>query len=660
MHKKKYMYPIMFASGMAGIGKTVFGQHVLKEIVKNDPESEFGLVLSNMNYLMVDFRCGGNNFVAEDIPLTSEQRFLVRVLSGACRIPDGASGLRSMLLAPGKYFFNAHVAEMSAGGLNNVASILIQYSQGRVLFMKDILGAMAADIRKASGNKNAKVGMWLHFDEHQIYYNDIKDYLGFDEAKMLEEHKAFLYPAIEILSSGWCFDNNIFCVPFFTGTNHYCLKKLFTSTGHRGEYIQLGPLSLGNSRIVVLKTLSTSSDVHESWLNPVSPGGILSPFDILCQEVHNVPRYLEHLGRLIIVDELKSPYTSTAMIALLEKIGSDQFVGVLTEKCKYTALASICGMKLSESQWEDLGYHDTTPYAILEPVDHQYRLLINPAVLAKSAEVLRIPIPFGDFLNIPVPTPPTLLWEEVVASRFSAVLTVQRKLGYSSITLTDLLGPHFHTIADRAKHFNTTFRMPESDGVFINMLPMFRNSTSPEATIEPIIQHLKAFVTRGKSAFVDFANNAIGMFNTDTEKKHPLADIVVAVEVGPMHVMLMFVSVKGPKEIATLGSRLLSKLKVKRDVEALFKAQRELEEQLNSPTVKHRISLLLVYVLSKEQSEEELCSFRDLVNGLECNDISVAVVSDMTAFLPPFAHRLSFSTEITLREKFENVEEKGM
>jgi len=56
-------------------------------------------------------------------------------------------------------------------------------------------------------NLRMKVGIWLHYD-------DMKAFLGFDDAKMLEEHKAFLYPAVEILSSGWCFDNNIFCVPF--------------------------------------------------------------------------------------------------------------------------------------------------------------------------------------------------------------------------------------------------------------------------------------------------------------------------------------------------------------------------------------------------------------------------------------------------------------
>ena len=98
---------------MSGIGNTIFGENVLREIVKNEPsESEFGRVLSHMNYLMVNFKGGGDGFVEEDIQLRSRDRFLVRVLSRACRIPQGAFGLRSMLLQPGKKMLEAHVAEM--------------------------------------------------------------------------------------------------------------------------------------------------------------------------------------------------------------------------------------------------------------------------------------------------------------------------------------------------------------------------------------------------------------------------------------------------------------------------------------------------------------------------------------------------------------------
>jgi len=153
---------------------------------------------------------------------------------------------------------------------------------------------------------------------------------------------------------------------------------------------------------------------------------------------------------------------------------------------------------------------------------------------------------------------------------------------------------------------------------------------------------------------------AIGMFNTEPRKKHPLADIVVALEQNPFKVLLMFVSVKGPEEIAVSGSRLLSKRKVQGDIKALRQARRELRAELNSPDATYRVSLSLVYVLSKEQTEKELEKFRDVVSGLKCKDISVTVVSDMSTFLPPFAHRLKYLTEIALTEKIKSAGDKGI
>eukprot|EP01042_Synura_sphagnicola_P003670 gene3670-4580_t len=302
------------------------------------------------------------------------------------------------------------------------------------------------------------------------------------------------------------------------------------------------------------------------------------------------------------------------MTALLEKIHIDPLVGELNHKCQFAALASICGMKLPESDWKDLGYHDTTPYAILEQVEHLYRLLISPAVLAKSKRDLTLPIPFGKFLSNPLPNPDvlSLLWKNVVASRFSAVLSIKRKLRYSSITLKDLLGPNFYPIVDDAGHFHSTFRLPASDGIVGDMSPLFRNSTNAEGSIEPIMGNLKAFVTKEKIVPMNFTGMAIGMFNTEPRKKHPLADIVVALEQNPFKVLLMFVSVKGPEEIAVSGSRLLSKRKVQGDIKALRQARRELRAELNSPDATYRVSLSLVYVLSKEQTEKELEKFRDV------------------------------------------------
>jgi len=190
------------------------------------------------------------------------------------------------------------------------------------------------------------------------------------------------------------------------------------------------------------------------------------------------------------------------------------------------------------------------------------------------------------------------------------------------------------------------------------VLPLFKSSTNPEESIVPIMENLKSLVAKTKYMSVDFTDTAIGMFNTKARKKHPLADILVALEENPFKVMLMFVSVKGPEEIATSGSLLLSQLKVNRDLQALHKLQSEFKALLNNSTISRRVHVALVYVLPKEQSENELRKFCETVRRLKYDEISLAVVSDMSAFLPPLAHRLSYLTEKLLTENIGNTGEK--
>ena len=57
---------------------------------------------------------------------------------------------------------------------------------------------------------------------------------------------------------------------------------------------------------------------------------------------------------------------------------------------------------------------------------------------------------FRRFFHNPVLSPEVLatLWGEVVASRFSAILTILRKLDRSGISVEDLLGANFFTVID--------------------------------------------------------------------------------------------------------------------------------------------------------------------------------------------------------------------
>ena len=151
----KTRHPIILASAMSCIGKNTFGETVLREIAQMEPfGSEFGVALSEMNYLTVNFKGGGDGFAAEDIPLSPDQRFVVRVLGQVCCISQGAAGLRSMLRNPDQSLLDAHVEEMRTAGLDNVASLLIRYSESHDLRLEEIILTMATDNRKVSGVEN--------------------------------------------------------------------------------------------------------------------------------------------------------------------------------------------------------------------------------------------------------------------------------------------------------------------------------------------------------------------------------------------------------------------------------------------------------------------------------------------------------------------------
>jgi len=85
--------------------------------------------------------------------------------------------------------------------------------------MKEILLAIATDVRIASGNELERVGSWLHVDEHQLFGNDVKIKLQLNDDLSLEEHKNFLSPAMRALSSVWRYENNIFLFLFLASEN---------------------------------------------------------------------------------------------------------------------------------------------------------------------------------------------------------------------------------------------------------------------------------------------------------------------------------------------------------------------------------------------------------------------------------------------------------
>ena len=655
--RRREKYPIFFSSGISGIGKSTFGQMVIKKMLEDASlPPPFRSILYKVNTLMVECNGGGDKFTNADIPLSPQERFLVRVLSRACRVPQGVEGLRALLVSANKSSLDLFVEEMKYAGLIDVSRQLRRYESGMCPSMKDILGAIAADIRRASGNEREPVGIWLHVDEHQLIYDDVKRTFGLNDKDMLENHRDFLYPALDVLASGWCYDNEVFFIPFFTGTNHFCLKELIKQTRHSRKYIQLEPLTKLSSEIMLRKEVPY--EIHHSWFDPLSKNGTVSPIEVLCREVLNVPRAIKGLGSTIIKDELMGAYSIEKLATLLR--GSKYvFVNALSKLCKFVALASVCGVILEESEWEELGYLEVTPYAILEGEEDSARVLIPLAVLAKSAGKLEFPIPLQELMHLSESAMRSLpcLWKEVVAYRFSFIFIVLRQLYRKSVSLINLLGPDFFIASDSPTPFQLNFKLPIDDGVCTDLSPLFRITKQKNETrttyIDPIKGHIQALVARAQP--IDLGDQCIGMF---TSAVHPVADIVLVLErvANSQKFMLVFVSVKGPSDVADSGGIRFKDLPVERDLEALVRVKDEVGAfEWKGKNYSTHISL--VYLLSKEQPKDKLDEFRTTVRGLNCEGISVAVVSNMSAFLPPLAHRLSYLNEISPSSMMIGVKE---
>ena len=467
-----------------------------------------------------------------------------QVLSYACQLSQGVAGLRRLLQGGNKNQLDLDISQMKHAGLSNVVDQLQVYVSGTCPTMEGILGAMAADIRRASGNGQERVCIWLHVDEHQLVYDAVQSAFKWDDEDTMLSHKDFLSPAMDVLSSGWCYDNKVFFIPFFTSTDHHCMKELLQPTRYERMCIPLEPLSQKSSLTVLKKSISY--EIHSSWLKPLTNDGDLSPADILCREVLNVPRYLKLLGKQVIKGDLKDDYTSMKLFDLLRRIRENE--DSLPENCNLLALASICGMKLAEEQWDKLGHREASPYALLEGIGSSTRLMISPAVIARSASNLKLPRPFKEYMcgSVSALALP-FLWEKVVAHRFSSVLTVLRELGESTASLGDLLGPHVDTIIDSSQQYELNFKLPNGDGVFQSRASLFsvkERKLSRKTYISPIEEHLKTLVSQVDQRFSGFARRATRkcmrttddvVFSMDYKKlavatfdsqAHPVADIM--------------------------------------------------------------------------------------------------------------------------------------
>jgi len=132
---------------------------------------------------------------------------------------------------------------------------------------------------------------------------------------------------------------------------------------------------------------------------------------------------------------------------------------------------------------------------------------------------------------------------------------------------------------------------------------------------------------------------------------HPLNDVTLCFDtlhtyVGPI---LTLVSVEGFYGTGTNGYNRLRDLPLEGDIEVMKEVFAIVNAKNNSSS--YETPVCLVHVLSQPQLVSEVNKFKEYASKLNLGrQVSVAVVHDMSAFLPSLAHRLSIETAVNLSD----------
>ena len=613
----------------------------------NEESFNFARTLISMNYLKIDFNGGGDSFdQAYDDPLNIDARLNLRLLARACRFNLGFYDLNRIK--------EAEIEKIENNFGYHVSLLLTNYCRRKVIPTTiDVLDAIARDHRNLTGDPDMKVGIFIHIDEHQYMFDDImrankwKKSNPEDVENGLEEHKKFLYPIMTVLSSGWCFRNNVFLFPFFSGINHYCLEGLTARTAYsRKEYIHLRALRVQPSRDIIVQVYRKKGiAIENSWLTNITVD-TLNPIGILSQELMGTPRYLQESYGIFgnTLSQVCSPTLIEQQLIKIQAYCGSSSIGAGLN----AVLASICGLYLTPIELKMLHFPDIQSISVC---DRDYgsglsRVLIPAGILAN---IMNLPPPILEFLNInyanwKLPT----TWEKVVASRLHMALQVLKSLGRGKVTLADILGREVEIISDAVSGTRKVFEIPLNitaqlgKEYFYLPEPLFEEDGT---SIKLIQKNIEDLAEGGKPWVSRLLEEGVGtMGHVDS---CPVYDVILSLRAergyrGENRPITAFVSVKGPSTTGWTGNKLLSQLPLQRDVQQLQRLYGVMNKE--DDIAKHG-PLCLVYVMSRLQSKDELEAFKTNVTKLNATgQVSVAVVHNMTDFIPSLAHRLSFIT----------------
>jgi hypothetical protein len=158
-------------------------------------------MLNRTAYLKMDMSFGGDDFsttgdgevLKDPLPMLK-----VRLFAHGCGM-RGVQDLRELFTRT-KEDILKFKEEMENNGLNSMSMLFEKYRVDKVLpSLDETLLAIADAFRKNRKiSNNEVIGIFIHIDEHQIFYDAVKNYFKLDKLDALTYQKDLFYQLIQL------------------------------------------------------------------------------------------------------------------------------------------------------------------------------------------------------------------------------------------------------------------------------------------------------------------------------------------------------------------------------------------------------------------------------------------------------------------------------
>jgi hypothetical protein len=627
-------------------------------------------MLKRTIYLRIEMGVGGDGFSDSDdgaVLQKPKSMLQARLFARGCGMVRGVEDLRS-LFNKRPQDISKFEEEMKKNCLTSMLELFKNFKEDRILpCLEETLLAIVEDFRRHRKLSNEEeVGIFIHIDEHQMFYNKVKNYFNLNEVAALNHQKNVFYPLIQLKTNvvNFALENKIFIMPFFTGTSHDVLSHLIYETIYRKLHLALNPLSIENAQhflMKVLKEKSPSFNVHSTWLTRKNKSSnSIVPIDILTGEVLRMPNYVETtLPELILKEEFKKYFEESYDIQHLKNFFAslkdivDVIHAATLEKGmnKSLMLAIATGVYLQEAQFKKIGGNEISSSSIFSRSTKEttnFRILMMPILVKKAfffpSSILKImKFEYLEYKLIGTQSNRfSNLFEEVTADRIGMMFELFKTLNINTFSIETLLGESFVELSSSTV-FDDFFYVPKRSIISNEhyKINLSKNIFTEGSNLHYNADTLHAIEAEEDAEVKELFDCGVGFLSLN--KKHPVSDVVVFLKAVEDYNLILSISVKGSQLGDDEGSFTMSKSQnfdiLLRDVNAIA--------SFKKLDLKKKTKHCLVYVTSRYHSENELVRLKKKIANhtelqaiLKATDISVVLVHDMDDYLPLIAHRL--------------------